>query len=102
MKQQGNAKVHESVSVFSGYLNDGKHLKNIGKKCFGGRFFQPNLSNLQPMTALNNTTEEALSGGEMTTFTTNHQPKSKIFMMTLAEVALFKTAIGDVVWVGCH
>ena len=44
------------------------------------------------MTALINTTEEALSGGEMTTFTTNHQPKSKIFMMTLedlAEVALY-------------
>ena len=75
-----NSKIHMAFSMFSGYQEYGKNYKNIGKKCSGvSILFQPNLANLQPVTALISTAGKPSSGGPQTTFTVNHKPQSNLY-----------------------
>ena len=58
----------------------GKNDKNIGNKCPGvSILLQPNLANLQPVTALISTAGEPSSSGPQTTFTVNHKPQSNLY-----------------------
>ena len=66
--------------MFSEYQKYGKNDEHIGKKCSGVSIsFQPNLANLQPVTALISTAGEPASGGPKTTFTVNHKPQSNLY-----------------------
>ena len=66
--------------MFSEYQKYGKNDKNIGKKCSGVSIsFQPNLANLQPVTALISIAGEPASGGPKTTFTVNRKPQSNLY-----------------------
>ena len=78
--------------MFSEYQKYGKNDENIGKKCSGVSIsFQPNLANLQPVTALISTTGEPASGGPQTTFTVNHKPQSNLYekFKRFVEVTLY-------------
>ena len=69
-----------AFSMSSEYQEYGKNDENIGKKCSGVSIsFQPNLANLQPVTALISTAGEPASGGQRqhSLLTTSHNP---IFM----------------------
>ena len=53
-----------AFSMFREYQKYGKNDNNIRKKCSGVSIsFQPNLANLQPVTALISTAGEPASGG---------------------------------------
>ena len=68
-----------AFSLFSGEQKMGEIKKNFGKKCSGARFFQPNLVNLQPVTAPISTAGKPSSSGTKTTFTVNHKPQSNLY-----------------------
>ena len=75
-----SSKIHMAFSMFSEFQKYGKNDENIGKKCSGVSIsFQPNLANLQPVTALISTAEEPAYGGPKTTFTVNHKPQSNLY-----------------------
>ena len=66
--------------------------KNFGIKCSGvSILFQPNLADLQPVTALISTAGKPSSGGPQTTFTVNHKPQSNLYekFKRFVEVTLY-------------
>ena len=91
--------------MFIGYQKSGQNYKNIGKKCSGiSILFQPNLANLQPVTALITTAGKPSSGGPQTTFTVNHKPQSNLYekFKGFVEVTLYNIKKWNVVWAGGH